>query len=49
MGRFCMKDSSDKRHEPEMAGNVDHLLPSARRDDPSYRRTPVTKYLFAKP
>jgi hypothetical protein len=44
-----MNDSSDRRHDAERAGNVDHLLPSASRDDPSYRRTPVRKYLFAKP
>src|SRR5215203_2863922 len=36
-----MNDSLLMRHEPEMAGNVDHLCPSASRDEPSRRTTAV--------
>src|SRR5688500_3315716 len=36
-----MKGSLLTRQDAEIAGNVDHLCPSARRDEPSRRMTPV--------
>src|SRR5919112_3759578 len=36
-----MKSSLLMRHEAETAGKVDHLCPSASRDEPSRRTTPV--------
>ncbi len=47
-GSPAMKSSSFMRHDAEIAGKVDHWFPSASRDDPSYRTTPVRKYRSAK-
>src|SRR2546422_2437246 len=42
-GELRMKSSSERCHEAEMPGNVDHLWPGANFDDPSRRNVPVTK------
>ena len=36
-------------NDAETAGNTAHWFPFARRDEPSYRSTPVRKYLLLKP
>src|SRR5207253_8126430 len=45
-GELRMKSSSERCHEAERPGNVDHLWPGANCDDPSKRNVPVTKYRF---